>query len=218
MRSCVASSRSTGRGIAGLVLLVLFLATPREAAALELGELLRGMASAPGVHARFHETKEIALLSAPIEADGEIFFVPPRRFARITTRPAPTRFYVDGDRLYFRDEAGEKTLNAAGSRTARAVVENFIVLFNGDAAGLAARYETHFSSEGTRWRLELRPRDAAVAAVVARVTLAGDGPRLLEMTLQEPNGDRSVTRYRDVRVETLSERELERAFGSEGAP
>jgi hypothetical protein len=90
MRSCVASSRSTGRGIAGLVLLVLFLATPREAAALELGELLRGMASAPGVHARFHETKEIALLSAPIEADGEIFFVPPRRFARITTRPAPT--------------------------------------------------------------------------------------------------------------------------------
>jgi len=98
------------------------------------------------------------------------------------------------------------------------VVENFIVLFNGDAKGLAARYETGFSSEGTLWRMELRPRDAAVAALVARVTLAGDGSRLLEMTLQEPNGDRSVTRYRDVRVETLSDGELERAFGSEGAP
>lgn len=218
MRSCAASSRSLRRGLGALAWVALLAWAPRDAAALELAELLRGMASSPGVHARFHETKELSILSEPIESDGEIVFVPPRRFARITTRPSATRFVVDGDRLLFRDETGEQRLGASGSRTARAIVENFLVLFGGDAAGLAARYETDFSAEGSRWRLRLRPRDAAVAAVVARVTLAGDGPKLLEMTLEEPSGDRSVTRYREVRIGTLSDAELARAFGEESMP
>jgi len=217
MRSCAASSRSARGGLSVLALGAALASGPDGAAALELDELLRGMASAPGVQARFHETKEIALLSAPIESDGEIVFVPPRRFARLTSTPSPTRFVVDGDRLLFRDQTGEQTLSTAASRTARAVVENFLVLFNGDAAGLAARYETDFRCDGSRWRLGLRPRDAAVGAIVARVTLVGDGPRLLEMTLEEPNGDRTVTRYHDVRVGAPSPAELARAFGSEGA-
>ena len=217
MRSCAASRP---RGLVGASWLGLFAAllAGGDAAALELDELLRGMASAPGVHARFIETKEIALLSAPLESQGEIFFVPPRRFARLTSRPSATRFVVDGDRLLFRDAAGEQQLNAAGSRVARAVVENFIVLFNGDAEGLAARYDTEFSSTGTAWRLALRPKDRNVASLLSRVVLAGDGPVLLEMSLEEPNGDRTRTRYEDVRVAPLSEGELGRAFADEATP
>ncbi len=111
---------------------------------MSLEELLRGMASAPGVRARFVEVREVSLLSEPIESEGEIFFAPPRRFARITERPSPSRFVVDGDRLSFQDAAGEQTLSAAGSRVARAIVENFIVLWSGDAEGLAARYDIEF--------------------------------------------------------------------------
>jgi hypothetical protein len=218
MRSCAASSRSPRGRIRTLLVALALAGTAGRAAALELGELLHGMASAPGVQARFHETKEIALLSAPIESEGEIVFVPPRRFARITTQPAATRFVVDGDRLLFRDQAGEQRLSVAGSRTARAVVENFIVLWTGDAEGLAARYTMAFSSEGSHWRLGLEPRDAAVAAVIARVLLVGDGPQLLEMTLEEPNGDRSVTRFREVRIGSLSDAALARAFGAETPP
>lgn len=186
------------------------------AEALELDALLRGMASSPGVHARFTETRTLALLQEPLVSEGEIFFVPPRRFARLTTSPGETRFVVDGDRLVFSDATGEQRLSTAGTQLAREVVDNFIVLFSGDAEGLHARYETEFSSEGERWRLVLTPRASTLGAVIARVTLSGEGPLLLELVLEEPGGDRSVTRYRDVRIGALSAEEAERAFRSDG--
>lgn len=218
MRSCAASRRRPGRAAAALALLAGFVAAAGPAAAMTLEELLRGMASAPGVHARFLEVRDVSLLSEPIESEGEIFFAPPRRFARITERPSPSRFVVDGDRLSFRDAAGEQTLSAAGSRVARAIVENFIVLWSGDAEGLAARYDIEFSGEGGGWRLQLRPKDSAVAGVVERVVLVGEGTELREMRLEEPGGDRTVTRYRDVRVAPLTEADLSRAFSGEAAP
>lgn len=215
MRSSACSVR---RRRAAALLLAALGAAPGDAPALELDALLRGMASAPGVHARFVETREIALLSEPIESEGEIFFVPPRRFARLTSRPSATRFVVDGDRVLFRDAAGEQRLEASGSRVARAIVENFMVLWSGDAAGLAARYDTEFSSTGAAWRLALRPKEPTVASVVGRVVLIGEGSKVLEMILEEPSGDRTVTRYRDVRVAPLSEDDLARAFPEETAP
>lgn len=191
---------------------------PRAGMALELDELLRRMAATPGVHARFHEVKEIALLAAPLESDGEIFFVPPRRFARLTSAPAPTRFVIDGDRLSFRDEAGGQQIDLARSAVARAVADNFLVLWNGDAAGLAERYTAELDSSGERWRLVLRPRSDRVASVVKSVTLEGVGARLEEMQLLEPNGDVTRTRFEDVRTDApLTPEELARAFGDGGA-
>ena len=52
--------------------------------------LMAGMASARGVVAEFHETKEIALLRAPIESRGVLHFVPPDRLVRRVVDPAPS--------------------------------------------------------------------------------------------------------------------------------
>lgn len=171
------------------------------------------------MHARFRETKEIALLETPVESEGEIFFAPPRRFARITTAPAETRFVIDGDVLSFRDESGQQEVDLGRNDIARAAIEGFLVLWNGDAQGLKQRYATEFSAQGDRWHLALRPRSETVAAVLGSLTLEGEGPTLLEMTLVEPNGDRTLTRFEDVRSDApLSPEEIHRAFGRGGGP
>ena len=70
-----------------------------DAAATDLSALLAGMRSSPGVVARFTETRELALLSSPLEAAGTIYFVPPSRLVRIVTKPGRSRLVVDGDKV-----------------------------------------------------------------------------------------------------------------------
>jgi len=223
MRSCSASKAEPRRAAARcaraalLALAAVVLAAP--ARALDLDELLQRMSETRGVHARFREVKEIALLEAPLESEGEIFFVPPRRFARLTTRPAATRFVIDGDALSFQDESGGQDFDLSESAMARTAVEGFLVLWNGDADGLRKRYATEFSADGQRWHLALTPRSSTMAAVLGRLTLEGDGSNLLEMILVESNGDRTVTRFQEVRSDApLTPDEIARAFGKVDAP
>lgn len=211
MRSCAASARS-------LALAVALLAGPAGAESLTLETLMSHMAATSGVRARFHETKQIALLSEPLESEGVLYFVPPRRLARFTSKPARSAFVIDGAKLSFQDQAGGDRIDLSQNAVARTVVENFVVLFNGDLPALRERYDLAFEAEGARWRLGLTPRDSRVRAVIASVALRGDGARLLEMVLVEAEGDRTVTRFEDVAVDVAFDAAtLARLFPQDGS-
>jgi len=185
---------------------------------LTLETLMARMAATSGVRARFRERKEVALLSRPLESEGVLFFVPPRRLARFTTAPTEQAFVIDGERLSFHDAAGGDRVDLSRNAVARTVVENFVVLFGGDLAALRARYETQFAADGPRWRLGLVPRDARVRAVLSRVDLAGEGPKLLEMAVSEAEGDRTVTTFPEVAVDVrFDAATLARAFPQDGS-
>jgi outer membrane lipoprotein-sorting protein len=125
---------------------VLLLALPSAAgtrAAEEpptLEALMKGMAGASGVVARFREEKRLALLSEPVESRGTLYFVPPNRLSRETTEPSASRLVIDGNRVSFRDAAGGDAMDLSASPIAREYVSNFIVLFNGDLDALRERY------------------------------------------------------------------------------
>jgi outer membrane lipoprotein-sorting protein len=184
---------------------------PREPLTLET--LMQHMATTSGVRAEFHELKEIALLDRPLESAGTLYVVPPRRLAHYTTRPTRSVFVIDGSRLSFRDETGGESVDLSADPIARTVVENFVVLFNGDLEALQARYDVGFEAQGPRWQLDLVPRDSRVIAVVSRVMLRGNGVALEQMVVSEAGGDRTVTTFHDVRNEVrFSDAELARIF------
>lgn len=188
---------------------------PAPAPTLEA--FMEGMAQTSGVQARFREVKELGLLSTPLEVEGHLTFVPPDRLARVTTEPSRTRLVIDGDRFGFRDEAGEETIDLSSNPMAREFVESFIVLFGGDPEALRARYEPELHVEGQSWRLVLRPRGRALASVVERVVLSGEGRKLRRMELLEADGDRTTTYLEEVRVDRrFDEAELERLFAMPG--
>lgn len=190
-----------------------------EPGSLELDELMRRMAATRGVRARFREVKELALLREPLVSEGEIVFAPPRRFARLTTSPGRSAFVVDGARLRFEDETGVRALDLSANRIVRAVVESFVSVFTGDLPVMRERYEIAFRAEGARWSLLLRPRDAAVAALIESVALRGDGPVLVDLVVREAGGDRATTTFRDAVVdEPVDEATLRRVFGEVAVP
>jgi hypothetical protein len=181
----------------------------------DLSALLAGMRSATGVVARFTETKEIALLSSPLQAAGTIYFLPPGRLVREVTSPGRSRLIVDGDRVRFEDETGSKAMELSGSPIARQLIDSFVVLFNGNEKRLKELYEASFSAEGGAWKLHLVPRSMPLNRMVASFDLAGTGARIDRMDAVEPDGDRTVTIFGETEVHhRFSEAELATLFGA----
>jgi outer membrane lipoprotein-sorting protein len=183
-----------------------------------LEALMRGMAGAPGVVARFREEKRLALLSEPLESRGTLYFVPPNRLSRETSEPSRTRLVIDGDRFFFRDAAGSEAMDLSASPIAREYVKNFIVLWSGDLAALRERYQPDFHADAKGWRLALRPRGAPLSDFIERVTLEGRGRALERMELVEAGGDRTTTWFEAVRTDrAFSPEELARIFSEPSA-
>jgi hypothetical protein len=115
--------------------------------------------------------------------------------------------------MSYTDATGASDVDLAGSRVARSMVENFVVLFGGDLAALRERYRIAFDAEGTRWHLQLVPKAAPLSQFIASVEMRGVGPALEEMVIREADGDLTTTRFR--RVETdrrFTPEELARLF------
>jgi outer membrane lipoprotein-sorting protein len=185
-----------------------------------LEALMRGMAGASGVEARFREQKQLALLSEPIESRGTLYFVPPNRLCRETLEPSASRLVIDGDRVTFRDAAGGgQAVDLSASPIAREYVANFVVLFGGDLDALRKRYEPHFRADANGWTLELVPRAARLREFITRVTLSGRGRALERMEMVEAGGDRTTTWFEAVRSDRVfSDAELARIFSEPSAP
>ena len=182
-----------------------------------LEDLMRGMAGTAGVVADFREVQQLALLSAPLEVDGTIYFAPPDRLVRITRPPNASRLRIDGTRFAFRNEAGGDEVDLSGNPIARAFVDGFLALFAGDLGKLRDRYEPRFASDGPRWTLALTPRGRPLSDLVARITLAGEGRALARMELVETGGDRTLTSFEHVDVDhRFAADELERIFAAGG--
>jgi hypothetical protein len=180
----------------------------------DLSALLAGMRSATGVVARFRETKELKLLSSPLEAAGTIYFLPPARLVREITSPGRSRLIVDGDQVRFEDETGSKAMDLSGSPIARQLIDSFVVLFNGDEKRLKELYEASFSADGNAWKLHLVPRSMPLNRMVASFDLAGTGAHIDRMESVEPDGDRTITVFGDTEVHhRFSEAELATLFG-----
>lgn len=185
---------------------------------LTLETLMHHMATTSGVRAEFHEVKHIALLEQPLESDGTLYFIPPARMARITRAPGATTLVIDGSRMSYRDTTGGNSVDLSGNRVARAIVENFVVLFNGDLDALQKHYEVGFDAESARWHMRLVPKGPPVSQLIASIELRGDGPALQEMVVVEKEGDRTTTLFHDVVVDTrFSPEELSHIF-LENAP
>jgi len=163
-----------------------------------LKELMALLAGSGGVRARFVETRHMALLTDPLESEGRLYFAPPDRMARVTTKPIPTRLVVRGEKMSLHDATPGSRLDLGSHPMSRQLVDNVMVVLAGDLATLRQRYDLSFAADEEGWLLRLTPRARAMRRLVAAIELAGRGNALERMEVQESGGDRTVTRFFDV--------------------
>lgn len=159
------------------------------AASTDLESLMALLGSNDGVRARFQETRTLSILSEPIVTEGLLFFAPPDRLARHSTRPTRSSVLVSGGRIYLRDDTGLQVLDLATSEVARALVGNLIVVLRGDLAAIREVHEVEFRTSEAGWEIDLVPRSRSVRSIVERIRLRGRGGMLETMETRERNGD-----------------------------
>ena len=183
--------------------------------ALTLAELMTRMASTAGVVARFREVKDLKLLVVPLVTRGTLYFIPPDRLARFTSEPGFSALVIDGSVLRYHDDPQGEAVDLSQSPMARAFVENFIVLFNGDREGLERVYRADLTSGEAGWELRLTPRRAPLDRLIEVITMRGDDGGLREMVLQESDGDRTTTTFVAVDANrAFDPEEIDRLFSS----
>ena len=153
-------------------------AEANENAPSNIEDLMSFFSEAGAVRASFESTQTISILSWPLESEGQLYFEPPDRMVRNTTRPGDSKVIVEGTRVAMLDETGLRRMDLSKSGPAQGLVENLMLVLRGDLAGLRARYvSTYQTSRGDSgtvdWKLSLVPRDAVVKALVEEIVFRG---------------------------------------------
>jgi hypothetical protein len=173
--------------------------------ATQLEKLIDRFRAMPGFSARFEEEKIITLLERPLRSRGVLHFVPPQLLLRRVEQPTPSLLRLDGDQLSFTDATGSETFDLGANPTARAFAHTFTDILAGDIVRLRSGYEIDFVPERvgpknaeTAWRIDLTPRDPALARAITRLTLRGHGLVLIDLVVREAGGDATLTHFEDV--------------------
>ncbi len=214
------------RALPRLLLLLVLLAPAALAAdkappvkppsAWDLNQLLQAFARSPGLSARFIESKHMALLAAPLESAGMIYYAAPGVLARHVERPEKSLLVVDKDQVRIWDGARWEIVDLAGKPVVRMFVDSFVRILQGDLAALQKMYGVTFASDAAtpnRWTLTLRPRVAPMNQLIERLELRGDRLVVSELKIVENGGDETRTLFFDVQpARTFSQGDKARFF------
>lgn len=157
-----------------------------------LARLLDGFAQTREARASFVERKRVTVLDRPLISAGELRFEAPDRLEKRTLRPKPERLRVEGDRLSL--ERGERKveLDLRSYPEIAAFVESIRGTLAGDRAALERYYRIRLEGDRASWALTLTPRSSAMAALVARVRIAGKRAEISVIEIMLANGDQTL--------------------------
>jgi hypothetical protein len=163
-----------------------------NAADFDVPKLMEALRTQLPQRATFHETKEIAILDRPVESTGELNFTPPDRLEKRTIRPRAERMVVQGDLLTIERAGRQQTFTLSQHPEIAALIDSIRGTLAGDYASLQKSYAMTVQGDLQDWRLALRPKDDALAKIVARIQIAGTQARVRRVEIEQADGDRSV--------------------------
>lgn len=192
---------TTPRALLSVALLA-FATAAHAQDAPSLDALLAGFSAMPGLRATFHEEKQIALLSTPIESEGVIAFAGPSTLLRAQTSPGREAALLEGERIELFAEGERQTMRLGEHEVVDAFIETFRLVLRGDRAGLEGFYRLEYERDGASWTLRLHPRSRALRGFLRVMVLRGSGRALQSIRLEEQSGDASTITLRDVDATT----------------
>jgi outer membrane lipoprotein-sorting protein len=162
------------------------------AQAFDLPELMQNMGRIKERRGQFVEIKYLSLLNQPIESRGEVRYVAPHFFEKITREPTPDLMRIDGDSLYLERGKQKYNLRLANQPQAAAFVDAIAGLMTGDSTYLERSYRYELSGTAANWTLKLIPKARVMLDYVTEVRASGNQSQVTRVEYQQADGDRSV--------------------------
>jgi hypothetical protein len=165
-----------------------------------LPELMHELSAVQQAQARFVERRYLQILKQPLELTGTLTYAAPGRLEKHTLTPRPERMTVEADRLVVEDlgKGRKRTLALQDYPVLWAFIESFRATLQGDLAALSRFYTVELEGPRERWRLQLKPKDKRMSAVVSDIRISGSHASIARIEIDEARGDRSVMTVEEV--------------------
>jgi hypothetical protein len=169
--------------------------------------------------ADFHEEKRMAILEAPIVRSGTIAYESPGRLAMDVTQPSPSRLVLDRNVLTMTDGQQRHVIDIDKQPAVGLLVRLLLGVLAGDVDGLKRHATVAFrtgspaersKSKGKKtdragtatepWSMDLDPQDPLLAKLIKHMSVAGHDAIIDVLTIVDGNGDRTVTRFANVKL------------------
>jgi outer membrane lipoprotein-sorting protein len=180
-------------------------------------ELLSRLTNLQGFEAEFVERKQLALLKAPLETKGRLYYKKKAGLARKEELPEARLIRVTEETVTIIDREGKKVIQLSNHPEVAALAGSFLLVLAGDHDLLLKYYTLGYEPAGSKadhWSLVLRPRAAPLNQLIQSIEIVGSGPTVSALKVLETNGDSSVTMLTGVNpARVFSPEEIERLFG-----
>ena len=175
-----------------LVLAMLLSPAISNAAGWDIDQLMRSLSKTQSSHARFVETKSIAMLDQPVESSGELFYSAPDRLEKRTLKPRRESMLVDGSALLIERGRKKHRLQLQDYPELAAFIDSIRGTLAGDRAALERNYKLSLEGSAALWTLQLLPTNKKMQAVVKHIRIAGVREGVSSVEVTQTDGDSSV--------------------------
>jgi len=142
--------------------------------------------------ADFQQTQYLSVLTQPRRSTGELRYDAPDHLEQRTLTPKPQSAVLDHGVLTLSSGSHRRTLTLEDAPQLAPLIDSVRATLAGDRAALQGHFTLHLSGDLAHWQLELQPREPQLAALVARIVLIGERDSILQVQVQQRNGDRSL--------------------------
>jgi hypothetical protein len=152
-------------------------------------EVAKILAEHPVVKGVFTQTRTLNRMNRTLVSGGNFIIAAGTGMVWDTRTPFPSVMAVGRDYIVQSTPRGTRTrLEAQGNETFLSLADTVSAVFTGDARRLRENFDNYFTESGGRWHLGLIPREKAVRAFAAQITMSGDSV-IRTIILREQNGD-----------------------------
>jgi len=201
------------RQLANALLLCVFLvgaARGETETQLTLADVVARLGESAVIRGNYAQTREIALLSKPLESHGDFILSEQGLFWRQQSRPASI-VIANGERLVQQiGAAAPEVTDDSSNPMVLPFSRIFLGIFSGDEESLRTHFEIAFSATGEVWEISLVPTTEPMSLAIETIILHGR-EYIEDLTVVNRSSDQTVIRFSDIQTqpEHLTEHEIE---------
>lgn len=178
--------------ILALSLCVLSTQAAEQKAEWNIEKLMQLLAKTQTARANFTESKSIAMLDAPVESSGELFYKAPDYFEKRTLKPKPESMVLDGNTVMMERGTKKRSLQLQNYPEIAAFTESIRGTLAGDRQALERAYELTMQGNRQDWELVLTPIDSKMKTIVEHIRISGAEDVLRTIEISQADGDSSL--------------------------
>ena len=165
--------------------------------------LTKGTANLNSMECKFVQTKQMAMIAEPTQAEGKMYYMAPDKIRWEYTTPYVYTLVVNGNDIMMQSETKTEKVDAKSNRMYRGIADIIMGSVTGKKLFDKSAFDVNFFDDGDAWRAELKPLKKDVKRMFSMLTFRFDKKSNLVCSVEftEAGGDVTHIQFSDMVVD-----------------